>query len=152
MRRQEYDEIEAVWNRALALGGTLRFSVCHERSVFCEFGALSLSADTVSFTMGKDVVFSVPTKEVVAETMGQPQDISAHFFRIQAGGKTHNFYFVPQWGGCSEQPASVVVCPGAGYTQQKAITEFVMQALQKINAGTLTKIKNQDETKPKISH
>jgi hypothetical protein len=130
------------WDKALALGTTIKIGACHERGFqACERGDLLLSTKSVSFLAnGTAAVFAAPPNEI---TPGNVLDNSpgAHIsYGLRVGGKNYKFDFIPPGIVCDF--SIVVHCPPEGVATQLVMAQYVSQTLPKLASGALSTAPN----------
>jgi tetratricopeptide (TPR) repeat protein len=133
------DEAAEKWDKALAVGGPLTFAACHGRSFSaCEMGNLVLGPKQVSFASADgQQLFAVPPSQIASIKIHDVRIISHHFvhFAFKADGKNYVFQFVPVGVTCETKLS--MICPDQGIVQQRAVSNYVSQAIPKLASGAL---------------
>ena len=136
----QYSQAVTMWDKALGLGGTLTFLVWHYAGSGYEKGTFRLSANEVSFfKRGQQKAFAAAPAEVssVRSHRGsQRATADAWAFGMKVGGRSYWFSSVPLGMEC-ETP---IQCGDpAGYAQEEAVANYVLQTMGKLAPGSLAK-------------
>src|SRR5262249_32442387 len=126
------EQVPALWDKALSLGGKLIIGVCHERGFHpCEGGDLFLEHNSVAFRiMGNEEGFSASADQVNSRGVLNNSVMGHVSFGLQLGGKNYNFDFFPLGVECHID--LLVKCPQEGIVQQLAVGNYVSQTLRKL--------------------
>lgn len=127
----------AVWDKALNAGGSLIFRYCHQQGAGgCWKGDLAFGPEQVSFTdiRGKSE-FEVPPSGITSADVADRRIYRAVQLKLVVSGKNFNFYFVPFGSLCKTEDA--VNCSPEGIEQQRAVTQYISQAIPKLTSGQL---------------
>ncbi len=122
------------WDKALSMGGTVSFPVCHEKGLHCERGTVSLRSKEISFaTADGREVFGIPASQGTATVLDN--SAAGHVsFNIRVENKNNNFDLIP-WGvQCKVN--ILVACPTEGTAQQLAVSRYISATLQRLARET----------------
>jgi len=131
----QYGEVPGAWDKALGLGGSLTFAVCHEHGLSsCKMGDFSLEAKQVSFTTDAgERLFSVaPTDAEIVRVWNHLGKVD---FQLKAAGQNYRLDFYPFGVTCETR--LFVKCPEQGRAQQLTVSNYVSQTIPKLASGVL---------------
>jgi tetratricopeptide (TPR) repeat protein len=128
-----YAEFGGAWDEALKLNHPVALPVCLAHGISqCQAGTLEVGKTTVRFVSeGKPIFESAPTGIVPQESV-QHNVAGYADFKLQVAGKKYNLIFMPYGVEC--QVLAHVNCRGSGTAQQKAVGDYVEQAIAKLAA------------------
>jgi tetratricopeptide (TPR) repeat protein len=126
-----YADFGSAWNEALKLNRPLALPVCLAHGISqCQVGTLEVGRATVRFlSAGRTIFESAPTGIVPQESI-QHNVAGYADFKLEIAGKKYNLIFMPYGVEC--QVLAHVNCRGSGTAQQKAVGDYVEQALSKL--------------------
>jgi hypothetical protein len=126
----------AMWDKALALGGTLAFRVWHFAGFHQDRGVFRLSAKEASFTgsSGEKIFSSTPAD---VSPVKAPRVIPRGWsFRMKVDTRNYNFSFMPVGAGC--RLPSYCNDP-VGYEQERAVANYIAETIGRLASGSPTK-------------
>ena len=112
-----------MWDKVLALGGTLVFPMCHERLNGCDFGVFQFNAKQVSFSGSKGQIFAVSPSEAASI-----RPLYSNF-RLSLSKKNYSLEF--NTGHCSDSPSGLV-CPEPDMTEQHIVVDYIAKTIQRL--------------------
>lgn len=133
----KYDEAGALWDKALKLGGEIRFPVVREGFLGMTRGELSLSQKTITFAAAQKEVFSLTPSEVIPAGLAEHFVPIAHAFKLRYSGKrknTDSFDLVP-YGVDTKDSGSWIESAEPGPTQQRVVGKYVLDRIPKLATG-----------------
>jgi len=135
----QYDDAANMWDKALQLGSTLSFDMCHVAAFCADKGQFLLSTKEVSFVNKKgEKELSATPATVTSEPATLVNSNPPSYFLQIRFGKNWRFYYLPKNIACALNFA----CPEPGATQQKAIADYIHGALVRMAAGELASSPN----------
>ena len=130
----QYQQAATVWDRALQLGGSVSFAVCHELFSSCENGTFSLSRSEISFAYERSQkVFNAKPSDVRAVEARKFSFGNWAYFRLRVGNRNYNFDYIPQGMQCKVELHAE--CPNPGLQQQLTVGNWVIAAIPKLASG-----------------
>jgi hypothetical protein len=130
-------ELTSTWDNALGRGGTVAFPVWHYSTFHFKKGLFRMSNGSVTFTDANgETVFSVSPPQISSlQAHHPPLGGDAWSFGMKVGGHRYWFTFQPLGVECT----SPIRCSNpTGYVQEAVVADYVVQAIQRLAAGTLT--------------
>lgn len=127
-------ELATAWDKALARGGTVAFDVWQIAGMHYDRSLFRISSETISL-MGPngETAFSVSPSQVTSlQSRRLAFGGDSWAFQLKAAGHSFTFYFFSVGVECKKPYA----CNSpAGYSQQRTVADYVVQAIQKLSAG-----------------
>ncbi len=134
-------EAARMCDKALAVGGRLKFRACHHRTWgSCEAGALVLDSKNVSFaSAGGQQLFSVPPALVLSPEASRLHTLYDQvFLSMKVGDKEYRFQVMPDGVECQSRPNSnTLICPAQSIVQQLVVSNYISQAIPRLASGAL---------------
>ncbi len=131
--KNDFGKYGLMWDKALQLGGTLQWTVCHERALDCERGVLTANKKEVRFINEKGkVAFNVVPSEVTPAGGSALKIGHAAFLRVKVNNKNYNLYFWPDDVDCAVK-GMYIECDGMGFSQQAAMANYIIKRVAMVH-------------------
>jgi hypothetical protein len=126
-----FSDFGSAWDQALKLNRPLALPVCLAHGISqCQVGTLEVGKAAIRFLSDGRTIFESAPAGVVPQESVQHNVAGYADFKLQIGGKKYNLIFMPYGVEC--QVLAHVNCRGSGTAQQKAVGDYVEQAVSKL--------------------
>lgn len=130
----QYGEIPAAWDKALGLGGSLTFAVCHAGFACGDVGNFLLSVKETSFVNKKgEKEFAAAPSAITSVKAASHGLGSTYYWQFEFERKNYRFYYIPIGIQCRGN----FICPEPGLTQQTVVADYISQTIPKLASGVL---------------
>jgi hypothetical protein len=132
-----FDEAKQSLSKTLDLGFQVGLPAIYKKNFLSnQSGFLIIGREEVKFMAGSSEVFRVPISQVSVVDTGAAADVdpNAFYFDLPFGGKKHRFEYQPHGVPCSFGNGNNLLCDGNGIDQQRAVAEWVRDAVAKYSA------------------
>lgn len=130
----QYGEVPAAWDKALGLGGSLTFAVCHAGFACGDVGNFLLSVKEISFVNKKGEKEFVAAPSAITSVKAASHGLgSTYYWQFEFERKNYRFYYIPIGIQCRMN----FICPEPGLTQQTVVADYISQTIAKLASGVL---------------
>jgi hypothetical protein len=132
-----FDDAKQNFSKSTDLGFPVVLPSVEHKAFFNTSGMLSIGREEVKFMSRGKEIFRAPVSQVTVKGIGAAAIAGPNSFYVDlsVGGKKHRLEY--QAGGvvCSFDNGDNLVCDGNGFDQQRAVAEWVSDAVARYSAG-----------------
>ncbi|HEV2352242.1 MAG TPA: hypothetical protein VG028_20605 [Terriglobia bacterium] len=135
----QYSEASAMWDNALARGGTIEFNAWYFKPTHLDIGTFHMGAHEVSFILpNQEKVFLVaPAEPSSLKSHHPPLARNAWSFGMKIEGHNYWFSMVPLGVECRNPN---ICADPAAYGEEEAVSNYVARTIPKLASGTLAQL------------
>ncbi len=132
-----YEDAKQSFFKSADLGFSVTLPSVEHKAFTNTSGMLSISRDEVQFMSRGKELFRAPVSQVSVKGIGAAAIAGPNSFYVDlsVGGKKHRFEYEAEGVQCSFDNGDNLICDGNGIDQQRAVAEWVRDAISKYSAG-----------------